>query len=307
LCRGEAFGMRILLRPPTAARLPPPPTAEAALTFLRRGLSTSCMGWAHREGVRLSTASLPRLVSLNGPAIVRKVAAPARSGCRQLCKNAKETASTAGEAASKAAAEGAAAASGGFSYVAFAKANPVANNLIIATIKTGAADLMAQMVIERKPFNEVDWQRNFVFCLFGAAYLGMFQYWYQVNIFKRIFPSVERFTNQSWAAKLQDGPGLVALGGQIGLDLGMLCFVYLPAFYTFKAAVFSSTYDVTEWVKTGTTSYTKNFQKDAYDVIRVWGPADVCCFSVPLYLRLPVRHIVSFVWTVYLSFVRGSK
>ncbi|KAL3933718.1 MAG: hypothetical protein SGPRY_000164 [Prymnesium sp.] len=73
----------------------------------------------------------------------------------------------------------------------------------------------------------------------------MFQYWYQVNIFKRLFPSVERFTNQSWLAKAKDGPGLLALAGQTFLDLGMLCFVYLPVFYTFKAA--------------------KNLQKDAYD------------------------------------------
>ena len=28
---------------------------------------------------------------------------------------------------------------------------------------------------------QVDFKRNFVFCLFGAAYLGMFQYWYQVR------------------------------------------------------------------------------------------------------------------------------
>merc|ERR1712146_134562 len=117
----------------------------------------------------------------------------------------------------------------------------------MGTLKTSAADLMAQMAIERKSLNEVDFKRNFVFCLFGAAYLGMFQYWYQVNIFKRLFPSVERFTNQSWAAKLQDGPGLLALGGQIVLDVGMLSFVYLPTFYTFKAAVFSGTWDVTQW------------------------------------------------------------
>lgn len=238
---------------------------------------------------------------------MRSSAAPARTFQRQLCKVAAESAATAAESATKVSSQVATAAASGFSYVAFAKAYPVTNNLIIATLKTGAADLMAQTVIERKSFNEVDWQRNFVFCLFGAAYLGMFQYWYQVNVFKRIFPSVERFTNQSWLAKLRDGPGLMALAGQIALDLGMLSFCYLPCFYVFKAAVFSSTYDPSEWATTGFGAYTKNFSKDVYDVVRVWGPADICCFSVPLYLRLPVRHIVSFVWTVYLSFIRGSK
>lgn len=69
----------------------------------------------------------------------------------------------------------------GFSYVGFAKAYPFANNVLIATCKTSAADLVAQCAIERKPLSEVDWRRNMVFCLFGAVYLGAFQYWYQVR------------------------------------------------------------------------------------------------------------------------------
>ena len=52
--------------------------------------------------------------------------------------------------------------------------------------------------------------------------------------------------------------------------------------------------------------YQTNFAKDEFDLLRVWLPADIVCFSVPLYLRLPVRHVVSFVWTAYLSFSRGG-
>jgi hypothetical protein len=194
-----------------------------------------------------------------------------------------------------------------YSYVAFAKAFPFANNIIIATLKTSAADLVAQCVIERKSFKDIDWKRNLVFCIFGATYLGAFQYFYQVTIFKRIFVGVEKFTTQSWVAKLKDGPGLRALGAQTAMDLGMLSFVYLPTFYVFKAGVFSSSWSASDWAKDGIGNYTKNFSKDVYDVVRVWGPADLVCFSVPLWLRLPVRHVVSFVWTVYLSFARGAK
>jgi len=195
----------------------------------------------------------------------------------------------------------------GWSYGAFAKANPNLNNLLIATAKTGAADLVAQCVIERKSLSEVDWQRNLVFCLFGTCYLGVFQYWYQVNIFCRIFPNINKFTSQSWGAKLRDVPGLTSLLAQTVLDMGVLTFVYLPTFYVFKSAVFSSSWDVQQWGETGVNSYLKNWNKDVYDLVRVWVPADLICFSVALYLRLPVRHLVSFVWTAYLSFVRGSK
>ena len=122
-----------------------------------------------------------------------------------------------------------------------------------------------------------------------------------------MFPGVEAFTQQAWAAKLRDAPGLRALGAQVVLDVGMLGCVYLPTFYVFKASVFSASWDPGVWAAEGLARYRQNFRSDAYDVVRVWVPADVVCFSVPLWLRLPVRHVISFVWTAYLSFTRGKK
>lgn len=192
-----------------------------------------------------------------------------------------------------------------FDYVQFAKSYPFVNNLIIATAKTAAADLLAQTVIGGTPLLEIDLQRSLLFCLFGASYLGAFQYMYQVNFFKRLF-DVDKFTSQTWPEKLRDGPGLRALAAQTALDLTVLTFVYLPTFYVFKASVFSGTLDPGLWAQTGLENFQSNFAKDEFDLIRVWLPADLVCFSVPLYLRLPVRHVVSFVWTAYLSFARGG-
>jgi hypothetical protein len=80
----------------------------------------------------------------------------------------------------------------------------------------------------------------------------------------------------------------------------------LPTFYVFKAGVFSGSMDPSVWLSTGVGNWQSNFAKDEFDLLRVWLPADLVCFSVPLYLRLPVRHVVSFVWTAYLSFARGG-
>ena len=193
----------------------------------------------------------------------------------------------------------------GFSYGEFAKTYPFANNILIATTKTAAADLLAQTVIAQTPLTEIDLQRSLLFCLFGAIYLGGFQYLYQVQIFKKLF-DIDKFTSQPWADKLKDGPGLQALAAQTALDLSVLTLIYLPTFYIFKASVFSGSPDPSLWVSSGLESYTSNFAKDEFDLIRVWLPADLVCFSVPLYLRLPVRHVVSFVWTAYLSFARGG-
>lgn len=136
-------------------------------------------------------------------------------------------------------------------------------------------------------------------------YLGAFQYLYQVQVFKKLF-DVDKFTSQSRSDKLKDVPGLKALGAQTGLDLTVLTLVYLPTFYIFKASVFAGSTDPSFWVSTGIDNYMTNFSKDEVDLIKVWLPADLVCFSVPLYLRLPARHIVSFVWTAYLSFTRGG-
>ena len=193
----------------------------------------------------------------------------------------------------------------GFSYGEFAKEYPFANNIAIATAKTALADLIAQVVIAQTPIAEIDYERSLLFCGFGAIYLGGFQYLYQVNIFKRLF-DVDAFTSQPWKDKLKDNDGLKALAAQTALDLTVLTLIYLPTFYIFKAGVFSGSLDPSIWTSSGLETYQQNFAKDEFDLIRVWLPADLVCFSVPLYLRLPVRHIVSFVWTAYLSFARGG-
>jgi hypothetical protein len=218
-----------------------------------------------------------------------------------------------------------------FSYVEFAKTYPFATNIMIATTKTAFADLLAQTVMAGAPITDIDLQRSLLFCLFGATYLGAFQYLYQVQvrsktsiqlfrfalgkngvayvllfqIFKKMF-DVDTFTSQSWSEKLKDVPGLAALGAQTGLDLTVLTLIYLPTFYIFKASVFGGSMDPSVWFSSGIDTFQTNFSKDEVDLIKVWLPADLVCFSVPLYLRLPVRHIVSFVWTAYLSFARGG-
>jgi hypothetical protein len=70
----------------------------------------------------------------------------------------------------------------------WAKENPFLFQLGVATVKTSAADLVAQMVAERKSLNEVDWKRNAIFVVFGFAYLGGFQYWLMVTKYRQWFP-----------------------------------------------------------------------------------------------------------------------
>ena len=39
----------------------------------------------------------------------------------------------------------------------------------------------------------------------------------------------------------------------------------------------------------------------------LWVPGDFIVYAVPIWMRLPLNHAISFVWTCYLSFLRGAK
>jgi len=192
------------------------------------------------------------------------------------------------------------------SLLAFPKAQPFAFNIMIATVKTSIADLITQVTIEQKA--EIDWKRNGVFVVFGTVYLGAFQYWLQVNMFRKWFPTMDRFANQSLSAKLKDTAGLIDTAKQVLFDvLVHLPFMYFPTFYAVKEFVMGESWSPVDWVKDGCTKYYNNFRKDFTAMFTLWFPADCVIFAVPIWLRLPVRHIVSLGWTSYLSFLRGSK
>ncbi|KAJ1478894.1 hypothetical protein T484DRAFT_1960099 [Baffinella frigidus] len=202
---------------------------------------------------------------------------------------------------------GAAAAGSGGGLLAFAQANPFVTQLGVSTVKTGAADILTQTTVEGKGFWEIDWKRNMVFVLFGAAYLGGFQYWIQVNMFRKWFPGMDRFANSTMAQKLKDGPGMLSAAKQVCFDVFVhLPFMYFPVFYSVKESVQGSSWNPVDWVKDGCTKYYNNFAKDFQVMFTLWAPADVVLFSLPMWLRMPGRHMVSFGWTAYLSFLRGG-
>mmetsp|Transcript_20283 Transcript_20283/g.43868 ORF Transcript_20283/g.43868 Transcript_20283/m.43868 type:complete len:332 (-) Transcript_20283:193-1188(-) len=209
-------------------------------------------------------------------------------------------------------------------YMEFAKTRPFANNIIISTTKTTTADLLAQTLFApaHHPPLELDLLRSLLFAFYGALYLGAFQYFYQVGIFNQVF-DVQEFTQLPWTKKIRDIEGLQSLAAQVILDMTVVAMIALPVFYIFKASVLgggSSTMELTEstnchapmmdllqfWTQAGLENYHANFVADEATILKVWVPANLVIFSVPLYLRLPLRHVVSFVWTTYFSLIRGG-
>jgi Mpv17 / PMP22 family len=199
----------------------------------------------------------------------------------------------------------ASASSGGI--MSFAKENPFVFQLGVATAKTSAADLVAQVVGEKKSFEEVDWKRNAIFVVFGFAYLGGFQYWLMVNKYRQWFPTMDRFAKLPFAEKLKDTAGIIDAGKMVMFDIIVhLPVMYFPTYYAVKEFVGGQSWNPADWVMDGVTKYAKNSKEDLTAMVKLWLPSDCVQFVLPMHIRLPFRHIVSFFWTAYVSFTRGA-
>ncbi|KAL3943075.1 MAG: hypothetical protein SGBAC_002852 [Bacillariaceae sp.] len=210
-----------------------------------------------------------------------------------------------GTSSTKVATESAASKASGMG--SFVKAHPFKFQLGVATVKTSAADLVAQVVAERKSFDEIDWQRNGLFVVFGFVYLGGFQYWLMVTKYRHWFPTMDRFAKLSFAQKLKDTAGMIDAAKMVLFDVTVhLPLLYFPTYYAVKEAVGGHSWNPADWVQDGVTKYAGNAKEDLTAMIKLWGPSDCIQFVLPVHIRLPFRHIVSFFWTAYVSFTRGA-
>ena len=194
------------------------------------------------------------------------------------------------------------------SAMSFPKKHPFIFQLGIATVKTSGADLMAQVVVERKKFEEIDWKRNAIFVVFGFAYLGGFQYWLMVNKYRQWFPTMDRFAKLTMMQKLKDTAGILDAGKMVLFDICIhLPIMYFPTYYTVKEFVSGSSWNPIDWVKDGVlTKYRADMKEDLKAMVQLWGPSDCVQFVLPIHIRMPFRHAVSFFWTAYVSFTRGA-
>jgi hypothetical protein len=130
----------------------------------------------------------------------------------------------------------------------FAERNPFIFQLGVATAKTSAADIMVQVVVEKKKWDEIDYKRNGIFVVFGFAYLGGFQYWLMVNKFSKWFPTRARFAKLSLGEKLKDTAGMLDALKMVAFDVFVhLPLIYFPCYYTCKEIVTGTSWNPREY------------------------------------------------------------
>lgn len=177
----------------------------------------------------------------------------------------------------------------GRSYNETARKWPMRTGVITTLVKTSAADLFAQKVVEAK--EEMDWRRHGMFCLFGLGYLGCFQYYLYNHLFVQWCKPITAAVGHLGAAPIK-----TFIDQCIHHPL-----VYFPAFYTLKGAVegrpIAETYD----------KYRADLWENCKALWMIWVPAQMVNFTVvPLHLRIPFVAAVSFAWTVVISVMRGT-
>lgn len=142
--------------------------------------------------------------------------------------------------------------------LSFPKDHPFAFQLIVATGKTAAADLMVQSVAEGKSLAEVDWKRNAIFVVFGFAYLGGFQWYLMVHKYRQWFPTMDTFAKMSFAEKIKYHAGILDAGKMVLFDIFIhLPLMYFPTYYAVKEFVSGDTWNPVDWIRDGVTKYYK--------------------------------------------------
>ena len=127
------------------------------------------------------------------------------------------------------------ASSGGI--LGFARSQPYKFNIVMATVKTAACDYLVQRYIERR--EEISWKRNAVFALLGCCYLGGLQWFLYVDVFKKLWPGMASFANQTLAQKMANPAGIRALFGQIAFDNFIhYPFIYFRACHSYTLTLF---------------------------------------------------------------------
>lgn len=174
-------------------------------------------------------------------------------------------------------------------YTNCAKAHPLTTAILTSGIKTSAADLFAQKVIEKK--EHIDLKRHALFCCFGFGYLGCFQY-YLYNI---------KFVQ--WCTPISNVVGHVGTAPfKVFLDQ---CIhhplLYFPVFYSMKAGVERKPLS---WAA---QKYHDEIWESLKALWSVWVPSQLVNFAfVPRHFRVPWVAMTSFVWTIILSLMQGQ-
>lgn len=208
------------------------------------------------------------------------------------------------------------------------KAHPFAVGVGIGTVKTGAADFCTQHFIEGRSLPDLDVPRLMCFTLLGFSVIGCVQQAMYVHGLARVFSRAGPFAELPLRAKLQDTEGL----RQLVLQTAFVNFVWAPVFLNFfyvfqefiqgvsrasgprdgtglgsiRAQVAAGLDACRANCASALARCRRNLWEDLCVVWRIWIPGHLVTFAIPMWLRMPTTHGLSFIYFCSVSFMRGN-
>ena len=122
----------------------------------------------------------------------------------------------------------------------------------------------------------------------------------------RVQDGARRDAAQPLAQKLRNVQGMRDLAKQIAVDnFFHYTFIYFPVFYALKECMQGES-SAAALLPNAMRKYASNAVEDNVSMWLLWVPCDAIIYAIPLWMRLPANHAISFCWTCYLSFLRGG-
>ena len=180
---------------------------------------------------------------------------------------------------------------------AFYRSSPYEAAFFTCGIKASAADFLAQTrelkassSQEDKSDDQIEFERNLAFILYGGLYQGIAQYY----IYNILFPL--------WFGQ---GNDLTSVMIKVAFDMSVISpFLCLPIAYLTKATIYGQSW------KEGLTKYKYDLMEKNLlgKYCTIWVPAQFCTFGViPEHLRIPFIAVISFFWLIILSTVSSAE
>ena len=181
----------------------------------------------------------------------------------------------------------------------FAKRRPLIFGSGISLLKTIGADLAVQTYLENKKINEIDWKRTASIGAFGFFYLGMYQHCLYSKVFPRVFGKMKNKRVAGFAQMATD-------------TLIHAPLVYFPVYYlyrnTINEAMSKKQFSMASINSVYSGYFCNSIKKDVPMMWKVWVPAHIITFNlIPLHLRVPWITMISFGWTMMLSYSTNKQ
>eukprot|EP00439_Symbiodinium_sp_Y106_P051650 s153_g6.t2 len=181
--------------------------------------------------------------------------------------------------------------------LSFPKRHMFATNMLVSATLTPASDLFVQ----KQHGAPIDTCRLQGFFMLGVVQ-GVTSWLVYVSLFTRFFPLATRLVNLPLKDKFKDWPGLRQLCFQIAFDLAVYVpFVHFPVFYVAQGAAHG------EDASSSLSRWRSNLMQDAAGGAAFWLPMDVLCFTVPMWLRMPIGYFTTFWYAALVSVFRGGE